>query len=218
MALFQFINAATTEKSVVTYSDSAILHVTRWDVSGREAEHVLPAMMEGATAVGATLADLDQLTVVHGPGSFTGLRVAVTVANMLWATYPHIALCPVTAGVLLAVADHFSAPRYVFATYASDVFLFDGDGVHKGRVSGPAFTPEMGDAGQLVSTIAAHEKVRPVALEEALARHDVLMQLHEYVTPASGQLLPFYAKDANITTPKHHAPDLQHGQDPLPSV
>lgn len=209
MDLFQLVDVASPRKVVVTYTADRVVHTVTWDTPGREAERVLPAMLAGVEAAGASLGDLRRLLVVHGPGSFTGLRVAVTVANVLGVTYPELQLCPLTEGMLLAAADGFEAPRYVFASYASDVFLFSGDGTFLGRVAGSEFSPQEGDAGILTEQIPVHDKIRPVDPARRFPSSTFLCSLHEYAPATSGQMFPFYAKEANITTPKYHVPVMQ---------
>lgn len=207
MAIYQLINCATRRKSVLTYTEEKLLHAAVWEVTGQEAAHVLPGILAGCDAAGITPAQLERVTVVQGPGSFTGLRVAVTVANMLAVTHPEIRLYAMTAGQLLAHLDGGQAGRIVFAPYASDVFLFDKEGTFLERQPGTQWHPHTGDAGELVSLLPGAESVRALDLMQ-LENATSLMALHEYLVPVEGQLLPFYAKDANITTSKRPAPGM----------
>lgn len=174
---------------------------------------MLPGVLAGCDAAGITPGQLDGLVVVHGPGSFTGLRVAVTIANMLALTHPDIPLFAVTGGQVLAHLDGYSAQRYVFAPYASDVFLFDTEGALLDRQPGVEWKPREGDAGEVIPLLAQVRSVDMAQLENAT----VLMGLMEHLTRVEGQMLPFYAKDANITTPKNHVPGSQLPLDPAPS-
>lgn len=204
--MYQLLNCATTRKSVITYDETRVIHVASWDVSGKEAAHVLPGVLAGCTAAGGTPKDVQKLIVVHGPGSFTGLRVAVTVANMIKVTYPALELFAVTAGQILAHCDGYTAERYVFGPYPSDVFLFDADGAFIDREAGLTWQPQEGDAGELVPALP--QTIRSIDMVQ-LEDHATLLGLHEHLTPVDGQLLPFYAKGANITTPKNPAQPMQ---------
>ncbi len=54
-----------------------------WQAQNDEAERLMPAIDELLTASNLTYKDLDKILVIKGPGSFTGLRVGVTVANTI---------------------------------------------------------------------------------------------------------------------------------------
>lgn len=206
MAIFQLLNCATRRKTVITYDETCVIHAVSWDVAGKEAAHVLPGLLEGCDAAGITPGELAGLIVVHGPGSFTGLRVGVTVANMLATVHPDVQLYALTAGQMFAHIDGYTALRYVFAPYASDVFLFDAEGNFVERQAGGEWKAQEGDAGELVPALT--QTIREVDTAK-LEDINLLLGLHEHLTPVEGQLLPFYAKDANITVSKHRVQPLQ---------
>lgn len=201
MAVYQYINCATRRKSVLTFDEKALLHAVAWEETGEEASHVLPGMLTGCAAAGIRPEELAGVTVVHGPGSFTGLRVAVTVVNMLVQTFPQVYVSAVSAGQMLAHIDGYTADRYVFAPYASDVFLFDREGAFLERVGGAEWESLPGDAGEIVPILSAKHPIRIVDLG-LLENHTMLLSLMEHIVPSEAQIIPFYAKGANITTPK----------------
>lgn len=58
-------------------------HTYEW-ASGRAlAEHLLAFIRDKLTERNATWSDLTSITVMSGPGSFTGLRIGAAVANTL---------------------------------------------------------------------------------------------------------------------------------------
>ena len=57
--------------------------VYQWE-SGRElAEKLLGFIQQKLAENGATWQDISEITVMSGPGSFTGLRIGATIANTL---------------------------------------------------------------------------------------------------------------------------------------
>lgn len=81
------------------------------DMGGRtSAERLVPAIRELMATAGLGLAQLDCIAVVHGPGSFTGIRIGVSAAKgIAEATgVPIIALSR-----LAVVASKFLATRFL---------------------------------------------------------------------------------------------------------
>jgi tRNA threonylcarbamoyladenosine biosynthesis protein TsaB len=75
-------DAPTTSLSLIE-SDGAVLHDEQWQV-GRQLAHDLLGKLETILhSQQKTWQDLDGLIVYRGPGSFTGLRIGITVMNTI---------------------------------------------------------------------------------------------------------------------------------------
>ena len=72
--------------SVALYLDGAV-YETVIDTDRRHAESVLPVAEALLSAYGLTTADMDAFAVDVGPGSFTGVRIGVCMANALGAAH-----------------------------------------------------------------------------------------------------------------------------------
>ena len=72
--------------SVALYLDGYV-YKSVIDSELRHAESVLPAAEELLTAVGLSTADMDAFAADVGPGSFTGVRIGVCMANALGAAH-----------------------------------------------------------------------------------------------------------------------------------
>ena len=72
--------------SVARYLDGAI-YETVIDSNKRHAESVLPAAEELLAAYGLSTPDMDAFAADVGPGSFTGVRIGVCMANALGAAH-----------------------------------------------------------------------------------------------------------------------------------
>ena len=57
--------------------------VSRSSVPDKKTQDVLPFIDELLKEKGKTIQDLTEISVVEGPGSFTGLRVGIAIANTL---------------------------------------------------------------------------------------------------------------------------------------
>jgi len=69
--------------SAALYADGEVVCVRRADSSRKHAETLLPMIDDILREHDLTAADMDYFAVDIGPGSFTGVRIGVTVANAL---------------------------------------------------------------------------------------------------------------------------------------
>jgi len=71
------INTASKKTSVALLADNNVLWEDSWESKNDEAEKLMPALKD------VKFKDLERIIVIRGPGSFTGLRVGVAVANAI---------------------------------------------------------------------------------------------------------------------------------------
>lgn len=75
------INTASSQTSIALFEDANILDEKNWESKNDEAEKLMPAIKKLLKK--RNFSDIGKVIVVKGPGSFTGLRVGVTVANTI---------------------------------------------------------------------------------------------------------------------------------------
>lgn len=73
----------STETCSVAIRIGDAVRVLRRPGARQQTEHVLPMVQELLAEAGIALRDLDAVACAHGPGAFTGVRVAVSVAQGL---------------------------------------------------------------------------------------------------------------------------------------
>ncbi len=115
---------SATDRCSVAAGDGTNVESRAIDGARRHAGAILRLLAESLEALGATPRDIARLIVADGPGSFTGLRVAGSVAKALawrrqveWLTAPSLlvraaAHAPVGGGVVLAVSDALRGELY----------------------------------------------------------------------------------------------------------
>lgn len=94
------INTASTPCSVALCLDGKC-HVRQSKVERQAAQQVLPLIQELLDASGVFLSGLDAVAVVTGPGSFTGMRIGVGVAQGL-ALANELPVIPLSALAVIA--------------------------------------------------------------------------------------------------------------------
>jgi len=77
------INTATSETSIALLKEGLLLSEKSWLSHNDEAEKLMPEIDSMFVSEGAGFSDLKKVVVISGPGSFTGLRVGITVANTI---------------------------------------------------------------------------------------------------------------------------------------
>jgi tRNA threonylcarbamoyladenosine biosynthesis protein TsaB len=78
------IESASTDPSVaVAARDGSVLRSDGWSTVPRQAHELLPRLLSALELAGGSLEDVTALGIGIGPGSFTGLRVGMSVAKGL---------------------------------------------------------------------------------------------------------------------------------------
>lgn len=77
------INTASSQTAIALLQDGKLLSENSWQAHNDEAENLMPELNQLLQDEGKAFADIEKVIVVKGPGSFTGLRVGITVANTI---------------------------------------------------------------------------------------------------------------------------------------
>jgi tRNA threonylcarbamoyladenosine biosynthesis protein TsaB len=79
--LFLALDTSTATASVALYDGQRVLSETSWQAGREHSARLLVEVDVALERVGTTVSDLSGLVVACGPGSFTGVRVALSVAK-----------------------------------------------------------------------------------------------------------------------------------------
>jgi tRNA threonylcarbamoyladenosine biosynthesis protein TsaB len=189
------LDTATTRLSVAAGPDEA--HAAERHVDGprQHARALLPLVDEVLAAAGLTLARLEGLIVADGPGSFTGLRVGVTVAKALhhargvpvW-TAPSLLGCALAggreAGEVLVTSEALRGDVY------AAVYRFGGNAVESR--AGPLVVARAEAAALAPAALVLHDV--PVDARRLLALRELAGGLSQVEDVE--QWIPVYGRPA----------------------
>ncbi len=105
-----FLDTSSFFATVAIIEDGKIKYLFQEEIKDDMASRMLPVIQEGFNQVPFTVNDIDKIMVVNGPGSFTGVRIGVTIAKVLaWSIKKDI--IPVSSLAFLATTK--TASKYI---------------------------------------------------------------------------------------------------------
>lgn len=77
------IKTGASKTAIALFKDKKLVAETSWKSQNDEAEKLMPEIAQLLENKKTSLQNIEEIFVIRGPGSFTGLRIGVTVANTL---------------------------------------------------------------------------------------------------------------------------------------
>lgn len=77
------LDTHTNKIIIVLYKDEKILVKKEIETSFNHSETTMPSLIQVLNEANYTIKDVKEIICVNGPGSFTGVRIGVTIAKML---------------------------------------------------------------------------------------------------------------------------------------
>ena len=109
------LDASTYVGTAAVFDDGKVLAAGEAAMRGRDAERLFPLVLEVLREAGCGLGDLGEVACGAGPGSFTSLRIAASIAKGI-ATGRGIAIRPVSSlALIVAAQDAGGDHRYLAA-------------------------------------------------------------------------------------------------------
>ncbi len=186
------INTASSSTSIALLKNGALLGENSWQSHNDEAEKLMPAIAE----LCEDLTAIDQVIVISGPGSFTGLRVGVTVAN----TIAYLNKCELYA---VDTFDYWWAKEIP----GENLLIFAGSkGVYVNKDGKTELTPlnEVKVEGPIFGDITEEQKkeigAEFIQTEETFGQ--TLEKLAKNLKEPVKLVKPNYIKNPEITKPK----------------
>lgn len=78
-----FLDTASSKMIVALYKDNTLLDKIEEDNDNKLSERLLPTISKIISTNNLTVKHIHEIIVVNGPGSFTGIRIGVTVAKTM---------------------------------------------------------------------------------------------------------------------------------------
>lgn len=123
---YLFIDSATTNLVVAIINDGKIVYIYNNNDNHDTSSKMMPVLAEAFDKAELKPQDIDKIFAVTGPGSFTGIRVGLTVAKTMAYTL-NIPIVPISSLEVMASGNGGTAlinarRGYVFAgTYDNDL-------------------------------------------------------------------------------------------------
>ena len=123
-----FIDTHDKDINLVLYKDGEILDKNIKESERHHSDFIMPMLKELLDRNNITVHDLNELFVVNGPGSFTGVRLGVTIAKTLAYTL-NIPIKTITSLELFALSANTDQDKIVVIPDLKGVFgvKFDKD-------------------------------------------------------------------------------------------
>ena len=104
------LDASTYRGTVAVLEESRVLVETSAPMRGRDAEHLMPAVIQALANAGAGMQDVGRVVCGDGPGSFTSLRIAASIAKGI-AVGRSVPLFAVSSLGLIVAGNVSDGPR-----------------------------------------------------------------------------------------------------------
>ncbi|MBO5475571.1 MAG: tRNA (adenosine(37)-N6)-threonylcarbamoyltransferase complex dimerization subunit type 1 TsaB [Bacilli bacterium] len=104
-----FIDTHDIEIIIALYKDEKLLDSIIKKSTRHHSEYIMPTIRDIISNNGIEVKDLGQILVVNGPGSFTGVRLAVTIAKTLAYTL-NIPIKTITSLEVIMVSSNCELP------------------------------------------------------------------------------------------------------------
>ncbi len=175
------IDLTLPEGSVAVAEGSNVLSVISWGNPKMHAELVFAKVRDCLTTAGLKLEDIDRIVVTSGPGSFTGVRLSVTVGKSFkvsgFSVFSISTLKALTDGLNLGnVAAIIPARRNRFYTLIDGVEEDLTEEEILEKIEGKILVYR-GDLPERLSFLPSVREITPLAVKAALASENRLEPL-----------------------------------------
>lgn len=84
--MYLLIDTSLKYPTVSIVEDDKILYLFHEEIDSDMSSKIMPIIDEGFKSINKSIDDIDKLFVINGPGSFTGIRIGVTIGKTIaWA-------------------------------------------------------------------------------------------------------------------------------------
>jgi tRNA threonylcarbamoyladenosine biosynthesis protein TsaB len=190
-------DAASTDLSVaIVDADGQPIASDAWRSAQRQSAEMLPRILALLDRAGRRLTDVDVLAVGTGPGSFTGLRVAMALAKGLGVGLGRpvvgvpslVAWLEGEANAVAAVTRAGAREGWVLARGADAPVMLDADAIRDGHADTAVVAP-----GDVVEAFGLEAALPPIHAAAAIGRLAIQLRA-DAPTDAIAELEPMYLR------------------------
>ena len=108
--MYLLIDTSLKYPTVSIIEDDKVLYLFHEEINSDMSSKIMPIIDEGFKSINKKIEEIDKIFVVNGPGSFTGIRIGVTIAKTIaWALKKEI----VTISSLEFMATTDAGTKYI---------------------------------------------------------------------------------------------------------
>ena len=108
--MYLLIDTSLKYPTVSIIEDDKVLYLFHEEINSDMSSKIMPIIDEGFKSINKKIEDIDKIFVVNGPGSFTGIRIGVTIGKTIaWALKKEI----VTISSLEFMATTDAGTKYI---------------------------------------------------------------------------------------------------------
>lgn len=209
------VNTATSALSVALAEDSRILHLFELNETRDQAGKLFGYINDTLKACNVTYKDLNLLTSVTGPGSFTGIRVGLAAMRGL-ALATGLPLCGISSFEMFAIADDEDNAINIIAveSWRDEIYFSVRDASGNTLIEESSETPESFQQRFRASPLAGRNIVISGDAAAAIASlfpeavicdrlgnagDAALIAIRNTAKGASVEALPYYMRSADVT-------------------
>lgn len=125
-----FIDTHDKNLIIGIYKDGKILDSEKKESTRNHGDYTMPMLQEVLNRNNISVHDLNEIIVVNGPGSFTGVRIGVTIAKTL-AYCLNIPIKAISSLEINAISNNTNKPKIVIIRDIKGVFVGEFDANNK---------------------------------------------------------------------------------------
>ena len=204
------VNSATTSTGIALLENGKIIAEKNWLSNKDEMEKLLPAIQQILKQAKAGFDDLDGLFVVAGPGSFSGLRIGVTIVNALAFTHKLPVFSANTFQLLLAKVPEPKRPKtaIIISAGGKNIAVFWKGKIKQMEIEKFAAWQQKNKILTVGSDLKAEQKKqlqkqsRTLKFEKLKSFGEAVLSLLQQKLPGQKMVKPIYLQKPNITKSK----------------
>jgi len=184
------LDTATRQAGLALYDGQMVRAESTWHAGRYHTEWLTSAIQHTLTRLRASMQDLSAVAITIGPGSFTGLRVAMSLAKGIAAAreLPIIGIETLDVTAYSHISTHVTVCATLAAGRNRHAYAFyDADGTENSFISTTANVAYLAD---LLNLISEHETEHPLLIVGEFTADERQQLANRFPAPTAIQIVP----------------------------